>query len=222
MIDGGRRVAVALRIVTVLAVLVGVGVTAVGADTLPGLLPYFTIQSNLLLGCFAAYAALLARRGGQPPAVVKGAVTTYMVITGLVYHLVLMNGAGEFSMADEAAAASALLQLGNQLTHTLTPILAVLDWLLLDRSRARFRYALLWLAYPLAYLAFALVRGLVTGTYPYPFVDVTELGYGGIAVNTLVFGGAFYLIGLAVVAANRAVTRPRRGRGTAPAAGRAD
>ncbi|MEV0605662.1 Pr6Pr family membrane protein [Polymorphospora rubra] len=222
MIDGGRWVAVALRIVTVLAVLAGVGVTAAGADTLPGLLSYFTIQSNLLLGCFAGYAAVLACRGAEAPAAVKGAVTTYMVITGLVYHLVLMNGTGEFSMVDAAAGASPLIQLGNQLTHTLTPILAVADWLLFDRSRARWRHAALWLAYPLAYLAFALVRGLVTGHYPYPFVDVTELGYGGVAVNTLVFGSVFYLIGLAVVAANRAATTLRRGPGPDPAVRGAD
>ena len=43
---------------------------------------------------------------------------------------------------------------------------------------------LLWVIYPLFYLGFVLVRGKLTGFYPYPFIDAKTLGYAGVAANT--------------------------------------
>ena len=51
--------------------------------------------------------------------------------------------------------------------------------------------ALVWLAYPLGWFAYTLVRGRATHWYPYPFVDVTQHGYGGVLVRGLVFMLAF-------------------------------
>src|SRR5438270_433742 len=62
----------------------------------------------------------------------------------------------------------------NVLLHTVTPLLALLDWVLVGLTRPRWRWALGWLSYPLAYLAFALVRGLMVREYPYPFLDVSS------------------------------------------------
>jgi len=188
-----------IRLFAVVAVLAGVALTAAGPATITGLLPFFTIQSNLGYGLFAAWAAF---RGRATPPALKGAVTLYVAITGLVYHLVLTNQASGFAMAPvERALPDAI---GNQLLHTVVPLLAVLDWLLFDeRSRFRWRYALYWLAFPLGYLAFALVRGLVVDRYPYPFIDVNELGYDGVAVSTAVFAVAFWILGLLFVAIDR-------------------
>ena len=36
---------------------------------------------------------------------------------------------------------------------------------------------------PLVWLAYTLVRGVVIGAYPYPFIDVVRLGYGQVAIN---------------------------------------
>jgi hypothetical protein len=43
--------------------------------------------------------------------------------------------------------------------HTATPILAAVRWLVVERERVRWWLAAVWLAYLLAYLVFALVRG---------------------------------------------------------------
>ena len=188
-----------MRLCAAMAVLAGVVLTAAGPATITGLLPFFTIQSNLGYGIFAAWAAFHGRR--TPPAL-KGAVTLYVAITGLVYHLVLTNQASGFAMAPvERTLPDAI---GNQLLHTVVPLLAVLDWLLFDeRGRFRWRYALYWLAFPLGYLAFALVRGLVVDRYPYPFINVNDLGYDGVAVSTAVFAVAFWILGLLFVAIDR-------------------
>jgi len=188
-----------MRIVALVAVIAGVALTAAGAATVSGLLPYFTIQSNVAYGIFAGWAAV---RDRTAPAALKGAVTLYVAITGLVYHLVLTNPASGFSVGPvERTPVEAV---GNQLLHTVVPLLAVLDWLIFDqRRRFRWRHAAYWLAFPLGYLGFALVRGLITGTYPYPFIDVRELGYDGVALSAVFFAVAFWLLGLAFVAIDR-------------------
>ena len=188
-----------MRLVALVAVIAGVVLTAAGAATVSGLLPYFTIQSNLAYGVFAGWAAL---RDRVAPAALKGAVTLYVAITGLVYHLVLTNPASGFSVGPVDR--TPVEAIGNQLLHTVVPLLAVLDWLIFDqRRRFRWRYAAYWLAFPLGYLGFALVRGLITHTYPYPFIDVRELGYAGVALSAVFFAVAFWLLGLAFVAIDR-------------------
>jgi hypothetical protein len=210
-----RRIVAAFRLVTVLSVVAGIVLTAAGPPTVAGLLPYFTIQSNVALGLFAGYAVWRARRGDiEPSPLVKGAVTLYVTITGLVYHLVLANPASGFAMVqperDLVAAA------GNQFLHTVVPLLAVLDWLLFDtRGRYRWRYALYWLAFPLGYLGFALVRGLIVDAYPYPFVDVGALGYDGVAMTAPLFAFAFWVLGLLFVLIDRTLARVESRRDTA-------
>ncbi|MGW3602066.1 Pr6Pr family membrane protein [Micromonospora sp. NPDC005161] len=208
-----RRAAAVLRLVVVLSVLAGIALTALGPATLSGLLPYFTIQSNVAVGALAAYAGLSAWRDRpDPPSALRGAVTLYITITGVVYHLVLANPASPFAMAQPDRAAGEAL--GNQLLHTVVPLLAVADWVLFDqRARLRLRYAAWWLAFPLGYLGFALLRGLVVHRYPYPFLDAGELGYAGVAISALSFAVAFWLLGLLFVGidrtfARRTATRP--------------
>ncbi|MFI9526746.1 Pr6Pr family membrane protein [Micromonospora rosaria] len=204
-----RRASIVFRSAIVLGVLAGIALTVAGPATLTGLLPYFTIQSTVAVGLFAGHAAWRAWRGrAEPPSVLKGAVTLYVTITGVVYHLVLANPASPFAMPQpERGLVEAL---GNQFLHTVVPVLAVADWALFDpRGRLRARYAVWWLAFPLAYLGGVLLRGLVTQTYPYPFVDAGRLGYAGVTVSAVAFAVAFWLLGLLFVGVDRALARRR-------------
>ena len=206
-----------MRLIAVAAVIAGVVLTAAGPATVTGLLPFFTIQSNVGYGVFAAWAAF---RGRATPPALKGAVTLYVAITGLVYHLVLTNPASGFAVA--AVQRDLPEAIGNQLLHTVVPLLAVLDWLLFDeRGRFRWRHALYWLAFPLGYLAFALLRGLVVDKYPYPFINVNELGYAGVSITAVGFAVAFWLLGLLFVAVDHGggrLLRRHRGTGQRPPA----
>ncbi len=70
------RYAAAARLCTFAAMVAGVALEASGPSTLIGLLPYFTIQSNIAYGIYAAWTAARARRGDlETSAPVKGAVT---------------------------------------------------------------------------------------------------------------------------------------------------
>jgi hypothetical protein len=53
-----------------------------------------------------------------------------------------------------------------------------------------------WLAYPLAWLVYTLVRGASTDWYPYPFVNVDQLGYDGVLVRCV-----FLCVGITLAAA---------------------
>ncbi|MGR6318344.1 Pr6Pr family membrane protein [Micromonospora soli] len=205
-----RPVAILFRLAIVVSVVAGIVLTALGPATVTGLLPYFTIQSNLAVGVFAGYAAWRAWQDRpEPPSALKGAVTLYITITGTVYHLVLANPASPFAMVQPDREPGEWW--GNQCLHTIVPLLAIADWALFDRrGRLRPRYAAWWLAFPVAYLGFALVRGLVVHRYPYPFIDAGQLGYAGVGLSSLFFAVAFWLLGLLFVGIDRGLARRTR------------
>ncbi|WP_223206077.1 Pr6Pr family membrane protein [Streptomyces xanthii] len=204
--------AAAFRALVALAAVTGIVIDLSISNSVLRVLSYFTIQSNILVAVVLAAGALRAWSGRPAlPPLVTGGTLLFIGITGLVYHLILANDSSGFSMTDDAAQAvmTGPRQVSNQLLHTVSPIGAALDWLLFTAPGAlRLRHAALWLAYPLAYLGFALVRGAIMtpGTparYPYPFLDVDAHGYAGVLGNGLTFGLAFYGLALALVGLDR-------------------
>ncbi len=71
----------------------------------------------------------------------------------------------------------------NNVLHRLMPLVLAADWLIQPPAhRISYRQALLWVVYPLLWLAYTLVRGLGVGWYPYPFLDPERVGgYAGVA-----------------------------------------
>ncbi|MFF3451244.1 Pr6Pr family membrane protein [Streptomyces sp. NPDC002667] len=200
-----RPATAAYRVLVALAAATGVAIEMkLGSPV--RVLSYFTIQTNLLVAVAFAVSARRAWSARRPlPGVLVGGTLIYISITGLVYHLILVNESTPFSMTGGNGALSGWQALANQLLHTVTPIAVAADWLLLTRpTPLALRDAATWLIYPLAYLAFSLARGatLSAGTparYLYPFVDVERHGYGGVLGNTAVLGVAFYALGLLIV-----------------------
>ncbi|WP_028047838.1 Pr6Pr family membrane protein [Cellulomonas sp. URHE0023] len=161
---------------------------------------YFTNQSNLLLAAVMLWGgvAVLARRP-EPQPWLWGAVTLFILITGLVSYLIL----------DPAPPGEEIITLGlthDQLVHRLTPIAAFVHFLLMvPHRRLHIRTAALWLTYPVAYCAFSTTRGEISpgSAYPYGFVDVSELGYGGLLKNVVIYAIGFFVLGLALVGIDR-------------------
>ncbi|MEV4743357.1 Pr6Pr family membrane protein [Streptomyces sp. NPDC049555] len=223
---GRRPYAAAFRALIALTALTGVVLDTIDSDDLGRLFSYFTIQSNLLLAiacAWSAHRAWTARPALSPR--ITGAALLYISITGLVFHFVLSNDASGFAMTSQR---TPLESVANQLLHTVTPLTAALDWLLLTTPGGfLIRHAWQWLAYPFLYLPFALIRGALLapgtdGRYPYPFLDVDLHGYAGIAINAVVFGLAFYALALTLVLLDRMRPhlQPRRNRISPTASGR--
>ena len=99
---------------------------------------------------------------------IKGAVTLYIMMTGVIYQLLL---------AREISSASLLQTVILNINHGVTPAAFLLDWLLFTDDRPiPLRATAAWLAYPLLYLAVSLLYGLRSGYYIYFFFDYRELG----------------------------------------------
>jgi hypothetical protein len=181
---------------------------------------YFTNQSNLLMALVMLWGAAAAfSRRPDPPTWVFGAVTLFLLITGLVSYLIL-----DPSPPGEEVVALGLTK--AEIVHRLTPIATTLHFVLMvPHRRLRVRTAAWWLLYPVAYCAFSTVRGVLSpgSDYPYGFVDVSEIGYGGLLLNVLVYGVGFFVLGLVVVGADRllparALLGRSDGEGAGPAA----
>jgi hypothetical protein len=145
---------------------------------------FFTIQSNILAAVVLVLTALVRReQRSRRFDAVRGAATFYIAITGVVFA-VLLSGLQEDLDTHVAFV--------NFVVHYLIPVVLVVDWFV-DPPRHRLgpSVALAWLAYPLAWFAYTLIRGSAVDWYPYPFVDVAAQGYGGVLARGLVFALAF-------------------------------
>ena len=56
-----------------------------------------------------------------------------------------------------------------------------------------------WLIWPLAYAAYAVTRGTITGFWPYPFLNAGTLGLPHLALNIAALAALFGILGLALV-----------------------
>jgi hypothetical protein len=155
---------------------------------------FFTILSNLLVGVAHVLLAVDPQRDSPAMRVLLLDAVVGIAVTGIVYNLVLA----------QTADPRGLHQVANVLCHMVTPLLAVVGWLLLGpRGLVDREVVLISAGYPLAWLAFTLVRGAMIDWYPYPFVDVVAHGYARVAVNCLVVAVLFVGLGFGALALDR-------------------
>lgn len=143
---------------------------------------YFTVQSNLMAIVLVA-AMLGARDVWSRWPLFRGAVTSYLAMTAVVYECLLA-----------ANPLDLMSNLPDTVLHLVAPIALMIAWILEPpRRQTRCVSALWWLAFPLAYVAYTLIRGAVVHWYPYAFLNpALNGGYfriaGWVAVLTLVAG----------------------------------
>jgi len=162
------------------------------AERFNNLLSYFTIWTNFMIAAtltvvLAAPGSRLARRLGSAQFLTGVAVAISLV--SLAYELLLRGlwkPLGWYWVADT-------------LFHDVVPAAFVMLWLVfVPKGGLGLRHLPAWLVYPTVYFGYVLLRGTITGRYPYPFMDVNSIGYGHTVVNALglllvviVLGGLF-------------------------------
>ncbi|KUL46780.1 Pr6Pr family membrane protein [Streptomyces regalis] len=217
-----RPLAAACRLLIALAAAAAVTVELTLGSPLRTL-SHFAIQANILLALVFILAARRAWTARRPlPSALTGATLLYAMVTGLVYHLLLANESSPFALpgvlTGEATDPTGRHAITTQVLHTVTPLAALLDWLLLTApGQLHLRQAATWLLYPLTYLAFTLARGelLAPGTpthYLYPFLDVARHGYRSVLANALLIGLAIYALAVLLVALDHTRPNPVRHR----------
>lgn len=92
------------------------------------------------------------------------------------------------------------------------PIVMLVDWLVAPpRAAIAFRPALVWLAYPLIWTTFTLIRGAFEGWYPYPFLDPANGGYGVVAIYAVAILLGFLAVTWAIATVGSTLSERRRG-----------
>lgn len=165
---------------------------------------FFTIESNLFAAAVLLYGALRPTddRTSETYELVRGAAVLYMATTGAVYGVLLAGYATDLNTE---------LAWADNVVHRLMPVVLVADWLIdPPRTRLTLRRALVWIAFPLVYLCYSLLRGPRVDWYPYPFLDPDKAGgYLGVFAYSVGITVCVLLVGWGtVVVGNREGGRP--------------
>ena len=154
---------------------------------------YFTILTNILVALalsapFLADSSRVVRFFARPG--VNTAIAAAIAIVGIVYSLVLRQ------IWDPQG----LQLLADRVLHDVMPIVFLAYWwLAVPKERLRWRDIAHWLSYPAGYLFYVLARGAIIGSYPYPFINVEELGYVRVLVNSAGLLAAFVVVAVILV-----------------------
>ncbi len=164
---------------------------------------YFTILSNVmvLLCCFFSVCWSKSRMGlffTKPETIT--AVTLYILIVGIIYNTLL-----RFLSHPQG-----LSMVVDELLHVVTPLSFFLFWWrFLSKETIRWSHLFYWLIFPLAYLFYTLWHGSFSGFYPYPFVNVSELGMDRVLLNSFGVTLVFVLIGVLLIVLGKWQNRQR-------------
>lgn len=166
---------------------------------------FYTLLSNaaclLFFAAATIYTVRLIKHNGvkgdaTPWPQLKGAVTMLITVTFLVFAFLLAPQLSQHPAYNFWSA-------GNICMHYVTPLLVIFDWLIFDKKNSyRWFSPLLWLAPPIAYLIFILIRaqtaGVIsyTGTrYPYFFLDTDALGWPLVWLYIICIAAFFVVLG---------------------------
>jgi hypothetical protein len=166
---------------------------------------YFTILSNILVAITLTVAAFAP--GGwfadffRRPSVQTG-IAIYIAVTGAVYSLILRaiwEPEGWHMVA-------------NELLHDAVPLIYLGFWVFfVRRGTLSFANVPWFIAFPIGYAIYSLIRGPIVDWYPYPFIDASELATGELIVNILGLAVAFIGLAFLFVYLDRWLARIRIG-----------
>jgi hypothetical protein len=165
---------------------------------------YFTILTNFLVALSLSFILLRPSSSlGQffSKHSTLAAIALYIFIVGLVYNVILRytwNPTGAQKWADEGL-------------HVIVPLLFVILWLsVVPKGSLTWSHPFRWLVYPGGYLIYALLRGALSGFYPYFFINAAELGYSRVLLNSGGLMIVFTIAGFIIVGTDKLMSRSKR------------
>lgn len=154
-------------------------------ETLLRFFAFFTIDTNIIVAlCFTFTFLGSNYRLGRffSKASTVTAITVYITIVGIVYNVILRS----------LWEPEGMQKIVDELLHTVIPALFIIFWLIfVPIKQLKWKNAFPWLIYPIVYMVYAIIHGAITKFYPYPFVDVNDLGYNKALLNA---GGILLII----------------------------
>jgi hypothetical protein len=142
---------------------------------------YFTIQANFLVAVSMVFI-VRDRLESQLFRVVRLASLVGITVTGIVAAIALPPSPN-YTFGSLVC---------DRLLHIVVPVLTFVGWLVFGpRGLVRREDLLPSLIWPVVWLAATLALGPFVGWYPYPFINVDQLGYGRTLVNCAVIAVLF-------------------------------
>ena len=149
---------------------------------------YFTIQANFLVAVSMVFI-IRDRLESKLFRVVRLASLVGITVTGIV-AAVALPPSPNYTIGSLVC---------DRLLHIVVPVLTFAGWVVFGpRGVVRREDLLPSLIWPVAWLAATLALGPVVSWYPYPFINVDQIGYGRTLVSCAVI--ALLFLGLAALA----------------------
>jgi hypothetical protein len=172
---------------------------------------YFTIQTSIIAAVVLAAAGVRELQGKADTKVLnlaKLSVSSYAIVVAVVYNALLR---GTVVQPGEPDYGYVWPVLPNEILHVWAPIFIVLDFALTKTTtKLKFKQIFWILVFPMAWLAFTIIRGILTDWWAYWFLNPNlEAGVGGVAVFIMiivVFGLASASISLGL---NKLITKAK-------------
>lgn len=164
---------------------------------------YFTITTNIIVA--VTCSTLLLNAGNSLGKFISKqqtltAVTVYILVVGLIYNLIL-----RVLWKPEG-----LQMIVNELLHSVIPVLFLLYWLVyVPKDQLKWKDAWPWLLYPLIYTIYVFIFGAITGFYPYPFIDLTQLGLSKTMINVAGVALLFLVFSYLLIATAKFLNRKK-------------
>ncbi len=160
------------------------------SETVVRFFGFFTILTNTIVACYFSYITYSGYKKKNTIMESHGiltAITIYITAVGLVYQIILRftwNPTGMQKIVDE-------------MLHTVNPLLVIIYWYI-NRKNETLKYSQIWqwLLYPLVYIVYTLIRSQLSSYYPYPFINVTDIGYQKVIINSLAMTFLFVFISI--------------------------
>lgn len=168
---------------------------------------YFSIVSSILAGLVLTFAGLLLLQGKEETERMhtwRLIATVSMIIVGVVYHWLLGDTA-----IDPRDIGYEWPRVPNLVIHTYAPIAIFVDYLISIKGyRPAWKKAWWVVVYPLTWLGFSVVRGLMDGWWPYWFINPnSEGGIVGMLTYVGIIAAAFIALGFVLVGLRLAAIR---------------
>lgn len=160
---------------------------------------YFTILTNIMIAlCFSSL--LLKQNSFFHKSTAQTAIAVYIFLVALIYNTVLRG----------IVKPQGLNRVVDELLHVIMPVLFIIYWFIYtDKKPLQWKHIFPWLIYPFVYIIYTLFRGSFAHFYPYPFLNVDQLGYQAVLINCIWVSLAFLLFSLLFVAIGRSMSRAK-------------
>ncbi|WP_329806243.1 Pr6Pr family membrane protein [Flavobacterium facile] len=157
-------------------------------ETIIRFFSFFTILTNILVALYFTSRFSIFKNTSLSKLSNSGnltALTAFILVVGLVYQIIL-RGTWQ---------PTGLQIITDELLHSVIPLFVFLYWMkFADKNDLIFKNIKIWFWYPVVYFLFIIIRGHFSNFYPYPFVDVSTIGYPQVLINATIVSLFFIFI----------------------------